>query len=171
MVKMHLGSGNVILPGFINLDIRREANPDIIADVKKLPFNDNSFNLVYSSHILEHFPRNETEELIREWVRVIKEGGELRLSVPSIEQLILIYKESKKLETIIGPLYGGQDHSFNFHHTIFDEPALKGLMLKCGLVAIHRWDFKRTSHGDIWDYSQAETYDIPISLNIAGRKK
>ena len=43
-------------------------------------------------------------------------------------------------------------------------------MNKCGLTAVHTWSPKRVSHGDIWDYSQACTWEIPISLNLEGRK-
>jgi hypothetical protein len=44
-------------------------------------------------------------------------------------------------------------------------------MEEVGLVAIHPWNFRRTLHSDYFDFSQATTWEIPISLNLEGRKK
>jgi hypothetical protein len=44
-------------------------------------------------------------------------------------------------------------------------------MEESGLIAIHPWDFRRTSHSKHFDFSQAITFEIPISLNLEGRKK
>ncbi len=43
-------------------------------------FKDNSLDYVYSSHCLEDFP--ETREIINEWIRVLKKGGNLVLLLP-----------------------------------------------------------------------------------------
>ena len=44
-------------------------------------------------------------------------------------------------------------------------------MEQAGLEAIHPWDFNRTSHSKFWDFSQATTQEMLISLNLEGRKK
>lgn len=170
---LHLGCGCVLIPGFINLDIRfnEQTKVDHISLVYPLDYDNNMFDLAYSSHVLEHFPRKQTLNILKEWVRVIKPGGILRLSVPDIAALIKIYRQTKDLEQIIGPLYGNQDYMYNFHATTFDYDTLKILMEKAGLTAIHYWDFRRTIHSDHFDYSQAETKGILISLNLEGRKK
>lgn len=168
---LHLGCGCVLIPSFINLDIREETNAEKLSLVYPLDYDSDLFDLVYSSHILEHFPRKQTLAVLKEWVRVLKRNGTLRLSVPDLEALIKIYSKTKELEQIIGPLYGGQDYRYNYHQTAFDFKTLKNLMQKAGLTAIHRWDFRRTIHSDYWDYSQAETKGILISLNLEGRKR
>jgi ubiquinone/menaquinone biosynthesis C-methylase UbiE len=48
-----------------------------IADAEKLPFADNSFDLGYSFGVLHHTP--DTEAAIREMIRVVKPGGEIKL--------------------------------------------------------------------------------------------
>jgi ubiquinone/menaquinone biosynthesis C-methylase UbiE len=48
-----------------------------IADAEKLPFADHSFDLGYSFGVLHHTP--DTEKAIRELVRVVKPGGEIKL--------------------------------------------------------------------------------------------
>ncbi len=48
---------------------------------EKLPFEDNSFDIVYCSHVLEHV--NDEEQSLREMKRVLKPGGTLLLSMPT----------------------------------------------------------------------------------------
>ena len=49
---------------------------------KPLPFEDNTFDLVYASHVLEHIPWYKVEEVVKEWVRILKPGGVLEVWVP-----------------------------------------------------------------------------------------
>ena len=90
---LHIGCGGVILPQpFENLDGRDLPGVDYVGDVYPLDFKDNTFDLVYSSHVLEHFKRELTPKILKEWTRVLKPDGILRISVPSFENLIEIYK-------------------------------------------------------------------------------
>jgi hypothetical protein len=45
-------------------------------------FRDEVLDYVYSSHLLEDFPANETRSIIMEWLRVLKVGGHLVLYQP-----------------------------------------------------------------------------------------
>lgn len=45
-------------------------------------FKDGVLDFVYSSHLLEDFPKEETKSVIKEWLRVIKPGGKLVLYLP-----------------------------------------------------------------------------------------
>jgi hypothetical protein len=53
-MAMHFGCGNRIKDGWVNIDLRPEA--DLTLDVReRLPFPDGTFNIIYSEHFLEHF--------------------------------------------------------------------------------------------------------------------
>lgn len=57
------------------------ANPDIHADCDKLDmFADGSIDVIFSSHLIEHF--EETEVVLKEWWRVLRPGGRLILYWP-----------------------------------------------------------------------------------------
>lgn len=56
-----------------------------------IPFADNSFNGVYHSHILEHFPREQVLPFLRECLRVLRPGGILRIAVPDLENILRNY--------------------------------------------------------------------------------
>jgi ubiquinone/menaquinone biosynthesis C-methylase UbiE len=52
----------------INVDISREAKPDIICDIHFLPFKNGQFDIAYCYHVLEHrgvHPEKAIEELKR----------------------------------------------------------------------------------------------------------
>jgi len=80
---LEIGPGNSRLPGFETLDIIGGRNVDYVYDAAKpLPFEDDTFDLVYASHVLEHIPWYKTEEVLKEWARILKPGGVLEVWVP-----------------------------------------------------------------------------------------
>ena len=63
-MKLNIGCFNKKIHGFINVDILEEFKPDVIDDVKLLKkFQNNTIDLIYASHLLEHFYRYETIEV------------------------------------------------------------------------------------------------------------
>jgi predicted SAM-dependent methyltransferase len=170
---LHIGCGpNILPPPFENLDAREIEGADHISAADDLKqFEDDTFDMVYGSHILEHYARNDVEAVLMEWVRVTKVDGIVRISVPSFKSATQIYDQTGKLEYILGPISGGQTYDFEFHYCVFDERTLTALMKKCKLTAIHPWLYTRTEHSDYWDFSQAVTNGIQVSLNLEGRKR
>lgn len=71
----------------------QKIDPDImIHDLRKgIPFPDNSFDVVYHSHVLEHIDREVAVSLPRECRRVLKPGGVLRVVVPDLEATARAY--------------------------------------------------------------------------------
>ena len=53
---------------------------DIIANGDNLPFEDESLDYVFSSHTLEHI--ENTENVLKEWLRAVKKGGFIILVMP-----------------------------------------------------------------------------------------
>jgi predicted SAM-dependent methyltransferase len=95
MVKLHLGCGNIRLDGFINIDIRQTPATDRLMDITNLAeFGDNSVDMICSSHCLEHFSFRIVPDILREWNRVLKKGGELVVRVPDFDILVNTYLKS-----------------------------------------------------------------------------
>ncbi len=57
------------------------------ADVRMVPFTDNSFDAIYSMGTIEHFP--ESQDAVHELARVLKPGGRLILGVPNLHDPFL----------------------------------------------------------------------------------
>ena len=60
-LKLNLGSGLTPIPGFVNVDALEDVpGVDVVADISgRLPFEDGSADLVYASHLLEHFATDQ----------------------------------------------------------------------------------------------------------------
>lgn len=93
---LDLGCGpHKTYPHFIGVDNNIDeqlfgikANPDIrVESCDKLDlFATNSFDFVFSSHLLEHFPYEKVPAILKEWMRVIKHNGYLVLYVPDEDE-------------------------------------------------------------------------------------
>lgn len=92
--RLHLGCGENLLPGWLNTDFFPE-NPAVVhLDLTGLfPFPDASFDLVFSEHVIEHLPLAGGVNMLREAHRVLKPGGRIRISTPSLPTLLAIYAE------------------------------------------------------------------------------
>src|SRR5574343_340706 len=63
-----------------------------LVKVNKLPISDNSYDLVYTSHCLEHIGNNAVEMVINEVKRILKPGGIFRITVPDADKAYKAYK-------------------------------------------------------------------------------
>jgi len=80
-MKLNLGCGEDYKKGYVNCDIKKSVNPDIVLDLtKKLPFENNSIGEVYMHHVLEHIPYYD--RLIKEIYRVCKNKAKVIIFVP-----------------------------------------------------------------------------------------
>ena len=94
-MKLNLGSGNVLLKGWVNIDISPVA--DFQQDLTQpLKFADNSIDYIYSEHFLEHIEYDQAVNLIKECFRVLKKGGVIRIATPDLTHLVNKYKGNWK---------------------------------------------------------------------------
>lgn len=63
-------------------DITQSPYIDEIIDIQDIPYEDNTFDLIISSHVLEHVP--DDYRAIREFHRILKPGAMIILLVPSL---------------------------------------------------------------------------------------
>ena len=83
MNKLNIGCGYKKRNNWINIDIAKEVNPDIVVDIEKgLPFPDNSFEKIYSHHCLEHIRPEHWKFVLAKISRVAKHGCILELELP-----------------------------------------------------------------------------------------
>ena len=59
-----------------------------------IPYANETVDVVYSSHFLEHLPHQEALPFVREVYRVLKIGGIIRLVVPDLESITRNYLET-----------------------------------------------------------------------------
>lgn len=93
-MNVNLACGGVYVTdaGWLNLDYASNSSAVQRANLLgRLPLADATANLVYSSHFLEHIPRDQVAPFLRECWRILKPGGVLGLVVPDLENLCRTY--------------------------------------------------------------------------------
>ena len=144
-----------------------------ITDLSQFP--DDTIDLIYASHVVEYFDRDEVLPLLKEWKRILKPGAILRVAVPNFELLASLYLENKiSLSEILGPLYGkmamGNDKIY--HKTTYDYVSLEKVLKDSGYGDIKMYDWREVEHGNHDDHSQAYIPHMDkengtlISLNV-----
>ena len=90
--RVNLGCGRCFHPDWVNIDFVSH-HPDVIArDLRQtLPFPADCCEVIYHSHVLEHFPRSFAPVFLRECLRVLMPGGILRVVVPDLETIARLY--------------------------------------------------------------------------------
>ena len=92
MKRLNLGCGLRFHPAWTNVDFTSTGKDTIAYDLTKgIPFADASFDVVYHSHLLEHFPKAAAKSFLRECRRVLRPEGVLRVAVPDLEQIAQTY--------------------------------------------------------------------------------
>ena len=90
MLRLHIGSGNVRLPGWTNVDAQRLPGVDVVADVTRgLDFA--AAEAVFSEHFLEHLAVDDALRFLLEAHRVLMDGGWVRLTTPNLDWVWLTH--------------------------------------------------------------------------------
>jgi predicted SAM-dependent methyltransferase len=174
-MKLHLGCGPKILDGWINVDyslgarlakvplfraFNRRANlfnmdwdrRIFLHDLTRpFPWKDGSADMVYTSHTVEHFSREQGRRFLRECHRVLKEDGILRVIVPDlafyvreysagnlraddfVEKLgVLHHGTGSRLKDSIAPLIQFP------HKCMYDAPTMVAVLEEAGFAAESR---------------------------------
>ena len=80
-MKLHLGCGNNILSGWVNVD-HESTVADLSVDLTVMPWpwGNNSVDEILMQQVLEHFDRPEL--ILAEAYRILKPGGKITVEVP-----------------------------------------------------------------------------------------
>ena len=157
-ITLDVGCGTKkLVPTAIGIDRIKSDCVDVVGDAKHLPFRDECFSRVYSSHVLEHFSWLEHDDIIGEWVRVLKSEGLLDVHVPNMAVRCFLFILVPQYQTGI---YGSQENTFMFHKSGFTVKTLKTLLKKHSLENIK-------SHRDVQRWKKL----LPADIHMTGKKK
>ena len=164
--------GTCMLPPFINFDWKEyptwgddeyEDYVFQVGDVRSLPYENNYFDVVFGSEIIEHFMYGESIDVLREFYRVLKSEGCLKIICPNFEYAIKIYRGEIQysdwdidggllamkdgvahsyMGPIFAPLYSHQwkvdGQTISDHCMVWDEKALRYYLNEIGFIDVER---------------------------------
>lgn len=167
--RLNLGCSDTPLRGYLNADARVECNPDIVTNANQLPFPDNTFDLIRASHILEHFHPHQTEDVLREWLRVLKPGGYLVVCVPHHTRLSwrsILSPHNLPFPWVSGLFALDLPPEFR-HQNVFTPHSLKRILQHVGFTSPCplNWRCEDPARQFIFDNSCS-----PYSLNLSCQK-
>ena len=177
-MKVNLGCGSQVPDGWVNVDYAlgarfmkipffRAFNRKVrlfnldwnektyLHDLtKKFPWADSSIDIVYSSHTLEHFSKEDGRKFLAECHRVIRRNGIIRIVVPDLRHNVIEYTEGRiyadDFVEKLGVLYGNSNNVlkkrlspfFQFpHKCMYDNSRLIEILSEIGVEASTRVAF------------------------------
>lgn len=82
--RIEVGSGQRPLPGYIHVDVDPDSRSvDLLVRGPCLPVKDGWSDEILSVHMIEHVPPPMLRPTLREWFRVLRDGGSLRIHTPN----------------------------------------------------------------------------------------
>lgn len=125
-----------------NFDERTLDGIDVVGDARSLAqFENEHFDYIIASDIIEHFPISETVNILKEWKRVLKVAGVIEFRMPNLRTICQKYINGMydaKMASWL--LYGGQDYSGNFHYVGFDRAWFRSIIEFVGFKEIEYRD-------------------------------
>ena len=132
--------------------------------VSGLPLPDNSVDLLYCSHVLEHLALEEFRDALRESFRILRPGGVFRLVLPCLENAIKTYSESKDASASIqfckSTLFGVENRRRDLkgffvdwlggskHLWMWDYKGMEAELKLAGFVEVRRAHFGDSDHSE-----------------------
>lgn len=158
-LKLNIGSYTTMFHhGWINMDIldmsqfaSQHYYKFLQHDAReRLPFDDDSVDLMFSSHFIEHLTYSDGIKFLKEAYRVMKPGSTFRLLCPDTRELASIYLEQalstfdeivddSTFESHAGRLW---TLLFNGHQAAYDEETLWKVARQAGFDKIHFKSFR-----------------------------
>jgi len=181
--KINVGCGDRKMWGYTNVDIRPDVQPDVVCDISKLSTKFSDAKVIYAAHVLEHFPLKASKfapttykDILADWFEALGKGGTLRLAVPNMRAACDRYLATGNLAEVQAFFFGGQKYDFDFHFHGWDFDTLKYDLEQAGFSDVKGYDWRKTDHFYVDDYSQAylphmdKSTGLLMSLNVEAKK-
>lgn len=83
-VKLDIACGSLKMEGFIGVDIKPGRFVDIVGDLEDVPYSipSNCASFIIVSHYVEHVKPWLMIDLMNEWWRLLKVGGQMMIATP-----------------------------------------------------------------------------------------
>jgi predicted SAM-dependent methyltransferase len=153
MLQVEIGPGDHPLDGFVPVDvIARSGGRRCRWGLDRLPFDDESVDLIYASHVLEHVEWTCTDFALGEAWRALKPGGSIEIWVPDFDYIVQCYRAQKMgddwrrenwqgdfMRWVNGRLFAYGD-AWNHHRCMFDFDYLDKCLRTAGFAKVDRID-------------------------------
>lgn len=112
---------------------------------KRIPLPDNSVQVIYSSHMIEHLSKRQLSKLLKEIDRVLCKNGILRVVLPDLKKIINNYNNNENAELFMSKLLMSAPNfdtlkekikllflGYRQHQWMYDEKSFTNLLVEHG---------------------------------------
>lgn len=88
-IRLNVGCGDPFCHApapWVNIDVRPNSQPDVMADARDLPYEDGSVELIYAGHVLEHLDLEDVQPTLEHFYRLLELGGVLLMVGPDADK-------------------------------------------------------------------------------------
>jgi SAM-dependent methyltransferase len=106
-----------------------------------LPFETESVDYIFSSHVLEHFGRDLAERILADAYRALKKGGRCRICVPDLRHAFRLYQEGRR-EQALAYFFLPANGAHHQHRYMYDFELLASLLSAVGFHSVERCNYR-----------------------------
>ena len=137
MIKIDVGAGKEPKAGYIPVDLYFTGPGYIQAPIWLLPWNDGEVDEVWCSHTLEHVEKRKVLPSLKEFHRVLKEGGVLTIEVPDLRWCCENWLAHQNSGWDLDAIFGNQDPpGGQIHMTGFSPDMMRAYLWQAGFYAV-----------------------------------
>ena len=181
-IKLNVGCGTDYKEGWVNLDNNTDENIeklDLDWDLRNpLPFPDNSVDYIFNEHLQEHLTVEEGISVNKDFLRVLKPGGVLRIATPDLDKIVYNFENTPLSEDpvikhfkfdFIKTRAEWMNMSFSFwgHKWIYNYEELDRRLREAGFMGVKRCEVQLSDRQDLCNIETRSG----ISLVVEATKK
>lgn len=144
-LRLHLGCGEQLFPGYINIDYPQSEHnvmavkPEVYADITKIDMPANSVDEIRLHHVFEHFNRVTALAMLIRWHRWLKPGGKLHIETPDLAGSVKTLASAapyKNKMSVVRHLAGDQAASWAYHLDHWFPERYQRTLEKLGFASV-----------------------------------
>lgn len=93
--KLQVGCWPYLREGWMNTELYGSKELIPIDLLKPLPIPNSTIDYIFSEHVHEHFSFDQGQQMLREYFRVLRKNGKVRIATPNLKFLIDLYNDKK----------------------------------------------------------------------------
>ena len=172
--KLQIGGGWSLFEGWLNADIATIPGVIWMDATQPFPLPDETFQYIYSEHMIEHVPYEKGAHMLRECYRVMRWGGAIRMITPDLSAILGLHSAELSAEqqrylqwfcqTFVPTQAPSATSAINAmfrlwgHQFIYDEQTLANAMGSAGFTSINRYPISCSGHPELQNLVNEQRY-------------